>query len=845
MMDNSQAKKQRGRRNSQLVASNESLATTATPTTAQPANAIVVSEGKCLQYYRYLPVTSADGHLPWSTSMAKCHILIKSLCRQLGFPFQTFASAFCLLHRYLHVESLVVVPVAPVSASSQPPFAFAPYTNYAVTSSAAKTNRNTTDLAIAALFSASKLEETVCKSREYLVHVWRVLWRRDVDADHPEVADYRKRMLVAEREILIACDFRFDFSHPHRFLLKVVKMLMSSAGAALVDYDEFGWMCWRVLEESYVLPVCVHYSHIEIACGVVFLVSLLRPVAGFDASTFSIHSGAFWVDHLAADYSRVLSIAKDIALMMAESGSNSDATVTEALIKLNTLIESNRLVLSFKRRQQELQRQRDEEDRMALERPSNSRRPSEDLRSFSQRTSRVHTPSHNSSPHYSSYPSSRHSSSSDLGRHFPRKTYNRHFDHFRRSSDQPDRPQPRIVEDPLKYDNGRKAVEAHLKKLESRPTPVQHDQQFKRGPYINSSTVSLDYSDKSLPLVEDPVKYDNGRKAVEAHLKKLESRPVPSHFDQQFTAGYNRRQGSSSQDFGSRTRDDHNDNSSKPRHFDNQSEKVSGGHEWKDHDAYDDHVRRFESLASRSNSKSSKIDHRETSHRRREGHEFSIFKTPMLPERKVQHHPRQKEDYRDLSVSPHDIRDRDHERDPKAYDRRADRSRSTEKYQYRDKSYSNRLSEDPAGARGKHYDRYHGGGDRSKSRDKNHEIREMDQSKDEPIRYREDFVKTENNRPYKQPKKDTYMPNRDGRKYGDDMEREKDRGRSHHRSDSDRPRESFKRGGDYDNGTYLRHKDYDHNDNKRSRTRSPHDQDGHRSSGYRHSGSSDHNRSWK
>ena len=193
------------------------------------------------------------------------------------------------------------------------------------------------------LFSASKLEETVRKSRELLPLVLPLLPKYSAvvfnDVDDPVLLDYRNKMLLFERDILLASSFRFDFVHPHRLMLKLCKRLHVPR---LMAYK-----CWLLLKKSYVWPHCVCFSNADLACACLFLAchldrSILETSKnGLLQSTADLMStrinGAHWTRYFGSDIDRVIALARNIALTFADMEPN-NTHVKEVLIELNSLV---------------------------------------------------------------------------------------------------------------------------------------------------------------------------------------------------------------------------------------------------------------------------------------------------------------------------------------------------------------------------------------------------------------------------------------------------------------------------------------------------------------------------
>ncbi|RUP46867.1 cyclin-like protein [Jimgerdemannia flammicorona] len=159
-----------------------------------------------------------------------------------------------------------------------------------------------TDISIACLFVACKVEETIKKLKDIIVVAHSVRHPDGKELDPEQISeDRRRRIMGYERLVLETLCFDFQVQHPYEFVVKFVRLIKgacevegsdrgsrrilswdvsltqrqptpSSAGDKLLAYK-----AWEIVNDSYKTPLCLQLPPHTIAAGGVYLASRLLP----------------------------------------------------------------------------------------------------------------------------------------------------------------------------------------------------------------------------------------------------------------------------------------------------------------------------------------------------------------------------------------------------------------------------------------------------------------------------------------------------------------------------------------------------------------------------------------
>ncbi|KAJ2859123.1 RNA polymerase II C-terminal domain kinase beta subunit [Coemansia aciculifera] len=174
---------------------------------------------------------------PAMITAARSCVFVKEVARSMGFPARTIGTAQLLIHRtYIY--------------RSTPPVA-------------------SSDLAIACLFVAAKMEETIKRLRDILAHSYVNSLpdgaRIDVQSVPTAVTDkMRPSVLAGEQYVMGAIGFDFRTTHAHLLYVKLAKL----AGVPKANIAADGW---TILSDSYFTTLPVQYPSLVIAAGALCL----------------------------------------------------------------------------------------------------------------------------------------------------------------------------------------------------------------------------------------------------------------------------------------------------------------------------------------------------------------------------------------------------------------------------------------------------------------------------------------------------------------------------------------------------------------------------------------------
>ncbi|KAI3630937.1 hypothetical protein MIR68_011020 [Amoeboaphelidium protococcarum] len=140
------------------------------------------------------------------------------------------------------------------------------------------------DIGLTCLFIATKAEETVKKSRDFLRCAWGVLYKQqsgyeDIDVDSNLMQDLRNRILTVEVDVLETVHYLFEYQHPQVVMVRMIKKMNLS--------HDFALYCWRLLDEvAGVCDVCLFYPVHLIALANIFI-SLRLPQFSQDCDSIT------------------------------------------------------------------------------------------------------------------------------------------------------------------------------------------------------------------------------------------------------------------------------------------------------------------------------------------------------------------------------------------------------------------------------------------------------------------------------------------------------------------------------------------------------------------------------
>ncbi|KAK9448588.1 cyclin-like protein [Limtongia smithiae] len=159
--------------------------------------------------------------------------LISGVSNSLRFPIRTMGSAMILFHRFYLFNTI---------------YDFS----------------NVNDTALACLFVAAKMQDTLKKLKDILVASQQVLRRSSpaalIDADSPYIEEQRRRLIPLERHVLETMSFDFRMGHPQKYLIKFAKAL-----DVPVDVAEVAWTISVDSYKSTVHLTCTSHA-IALAC---------------------------------------------------------------------------------------------------------------------------------------------------------------------------------------------------------------------------------------------------------------------------------------------------------------------------------------------------------------------------------------------------------------------------------------------------------------------------------------------------------------------------------------------------------------------------------------------------
>ncbi|KAJ3080573.1 hypothetical protein HK102_002961 [Quaeritorhiza haematococci] len=175
-----------------------------------------------------------DEHAESSVRFKSCR-LMRRLCRQLGFPFNTAATAQHLYHKFFATHSIE--------------------------------NYDVNKMAIACVFVASKIEETIKKVRDIIAVAWTIMNGAEYDPEAHDAENEKKEIIGFERSLLEDTGFDFQLLHPHKFVVKFAQKQGASKKLAA--------KAWSIVEDRTTL--CIQYPPHAIALGALHLASKLKP----------------------------------------------------------------------------------------------------------------------------------------------------------------------------------------------------------------------------------------------------------------------------------------------------------------------------------------------------------------------------------------------------------------------------------------------------------------------------------------------------------------------------------------------------------------------------------------
>ncbi|KAJ1965669.1 RNA polymerase II C-terminal domain kinase beta subunit [Dipsacomyces acuminosporus] len=187
---------------------------------------------------------------PAMIAAAKSCVFIKQVARAMGFPARTISTAQLLVHR-----TYIYRPSAAISS---------------------------TDLAMACLFVAAKMEETIKKLRDILAHSYIISSQTketDVQSVAASITDkMRPSVLAGEQFVLNAIGFDFHTTHPHLLFVKMAKLADVQRSTAVAG--------WTILDDAYFTTLPVQYPSVVIAAGSLILAWNLECESPQDVSRF-------------------------------------------------------------------------------------------------------------------------------------------------------------------------------------------------------------------------------------------------------------------------------------------------------------------------------------------------------------------------------------------------------------------------------------------------------------------------------------------------------------------------------------------------------------------------------
>ncbi|KAJ3105347.1 hypothetical protein HK100_003909, partial [Physocladia obscura] len=210
--------------------------------------------------------------------------LVGLVCSRMGFPYVTRSAALQLLFRFYayadrRSDTVYYHPDRTNnSASNSSPISHSHSLSLSDvnTPHTLESDFDAFDIALASIFLASKLEETVKKAKDLILvalhnlhHLQHTNFylhaqRSPPAYDSPELDAYKRRIINQERRILEALCFDFHaIKHAHKPVIQFTKMHNLPVYVAR--------KAWFIADKSYDCSVCIHYPAHFIALAAIYL----------------------------------------------------------------------------------------------------------------------------------------------------------------------------------------------------------------------------------------------------------------------------------------------------------------------------------------------------------------------------------------------------------------------------------------------------------------------------------------------------------------------------------------------------------------------------------------------
>ncbi|KAI9208543.1 cyclin-like protein [Polychytrium aggregatum] len=132
------------------------------------------------------------------------------------------------------------------------------------------------DIALGAIFLASKLEECPARIRDiihtchYLETAFRGQEHQPIDPSSTEIPELNDALINAESQILVKLGFNVHVQHPHGFMINYLRSL------GMADNREMAQQAWNYVNDR--TNCCVCYQPSTIACAAIYLAARVLQI---------------------------------------------------------------------------------------------------------------------------------------------------------------------------------------------------------------------------------------------------------------------------------------------------------------------------------------------------------------------------------------------------------------------------------------------------------------------------------------------------------------------------------------------------------------------------------------